>query len=181
MIPDLTKRMEGSLKTLHHEFGGLRTGRASTNLLDTVQVDAYGSMLPLNQVGNVTAPEARMLVVSVWDKTMVKAVEKAIRESDMGLNPATDGQTIRVPIPAPSEDRRKEMVKIAHKYAESAKVAVRNIRRDGMDELKKQEKDKKISEDAMRGESEKIQKLTDDFVKKIDEAFVAKEKDILSV
>jgi ribosome recycling factor len=181
MIPDLTKRMDGALASLHHEFGGLRTGRASTNLLDTVQVDAYGSMLPLNQVGNVTAPEARMLVVSVWDKTMVKAVEKAIRESDMGLNPATDGQTIRVPIPAPSEERRKEMVKIAHKYAEGAKVAVRNIRRDGMDELKKQEKEKKISEDAMRGESDKIQKLTDDYVKKIDDAFAVKEKDILSV
>lgn len=181
MIPELTKRMEGALATLAKEFGGLRTGRASTNLLDTVQVEAYGSMLPMNQVGNVTAPEARLLVVNVWDKTMVKAVEKAIRESDMGLNPAADGQTIRVPIPAPSEERRKEMAKIAHKYAEAAKVAVRNVRRDGMDELKKQEKDKKISEDEQRTQSEKVQKLTDDFIKKVDELMTAKEKDIMSV
>ncbi len=181
MIADLTKRMDGALNALHHDFGSLRTGRASPNALDAVMVDAYGSMLPLNQVGNVTAPEARLICVSVWDKSMVKAVEKAIRESDMGLNPAVDGQTIRVPIPAPSEERRKEMVKVAHKYAENAKVAVRNIRRDGMDELKKQEKEKKISEDMMHGESDKIQKLTDDYVKKIDELVVVKEKDILSV
>lgn len=181
MIPDLTKRMDGALKTLHNEFASLRTGRASANLLDTVQVDAYGSMLPLNQVGNVTAPEARLISVSVWDKGMVKAVEKAIRESDMGLNPAVDGQTIRVPIPALSEERRKEMVKIAHKYSEAAKVAVRNVRRDGMDELKKQEKEKKISEDEQRKQSEQVQKLTDDYIKKIDDALVVKEKDILSV
>ncbi len=181
MLANLTQRMESALKALQHEFSGLRTGRASTNLLDNVQVDAYGSMLPLNQVGNVTAPEARLLSVSVWDKSMVKAVEKAIRESDLNLNPAVDGQTIRVPIPAPSEERRKEMVKIAHKYAESSKVAVRNVRRDGMDELKKQEKDKQISEDEHRTQSDKIQKLTDDFVKKIDEMLVVKEKDILSV
>jgi ribosome recycling factor len=181
MLNDLTKRMDGALATLSKEFGSLRTGRASTNLLDTIQIEAYGSMLPMNQVGNVTAPEARMLMVNVWDKSMVKAVEKAIRESDMGLNPAVDGQTIRVPIPAPSEERRKEMVKIAHKYAEASKVAVRNVRRDGMDELKKQEKEKKISEDELRGQSEKVQKLTDDFVKKIDDLLVAKEKDIMSV
>lgn len=181
MMNELQKRMDGAIATLNKEFGGLRTGRASTNLLDTVQVEAYGSMLPMNQVGNVTAPEARMLMVNVWDKGMIKAVEKAIRESDMGLNPAVDGQTIRVPIPAPSEERRKEMVKIAHKYAEAAKVAVRNVRRDGMDELKKQEKEKKISEDEHRGQSEKIQKLTDDFVKKIDDLLTAKEKDIMSV
>lgn len=181
MLPTLTTRMESALKSLAHEFGSLRTGRASTSLLDSIQIEAYGSMLPMNQVGNVTAPEARLLSVSVWDKSMVKAVEKAIRESDMGLNPAVDGQTIRVPIPAPSEERRKEMVKIAHKYAESSKVAVRNVRRDGMDELKKQEKEKKISEDELHTQSDKIQKLTDDFVKKIDEMLVAKEKDILSV
>lgn len=181
MTQELSKRMDGAIATLQKEFSSLRTGRASTSLLDSVQVEAYGSVLPMNQVGNVTAPEARMLVVSIWDKTMVKAVEKAIRESDMGLNPAVDGQTIRVPIPAPSEDRRKEMAKIAHKYAEGAKVAVRNVRRDGMDELKKQEKDKKISEDEHRTQSEKIQKLTDDFVKKIDEMLAVKEKDIMSV
>ena len=181
MHAELGKRMDGALATLQKEFSGLRTGRANTNLLDTVQVDAYGSMLPMNQVGNVTAPEARMLMVSVWDKSMVKAVEKAIRESDMGLNPAVDGQTIRVPIPAPSEDRRKEMVKIAHKYAESTKVAIRNVRRDGMDELKKQEKDKLISEDEHRKQADQIQKLTDDYIKKVDEALAVKEKDILSV
>jgi ribosome recycling factor len=181
MNPDLQKRMEGAIATLNKEFGSLRTGRASTNLLDNIQIEAYGSMLPMNQVGNVTAPEARMLMVNVWDKTMVKAVEKAIRESDMGLNPAADGQTIRVPIPAPSEERRKEMAKIAHKYAEAAKVAVRNVRRDGMDDIKKQEKDKKISEDEHRTQSDKIQKLTDDYIKKIDDLLTSKEKDIMSV
>jgi ribosome recycling factor len=181
MLNDLQKRMDGVIGTLNKEFGSLRTGRASTNLLDTIQIEAYGSMLPMNQVGNVTAPEARMLMVNVWDKTMVKAVEKAIRESDMGLNPAVDGQTIRVPIPAPSEERRKEMVKIAHKYAEAAKVAVRNVRRDGMEDLKKQEKEKKISEDEQRTQSDKVQKLTDDYVKKIDELLATKEKDIMSV
>jgi ribosome recycling factor len=181
MLNDLQKRMDGALSTLNKEFGSLRTGRASTNLLDSIQIEAYGSMMPMNQVGNVTAPEARMLMVSVWDKSMIKAVEKAIRESDMGLNPAVDGQTIRVPIPAPSEERRKEMVKIAHKYAEAAKVAVRNVRRDGMEDLKKQEKEKKISEDEQRTQSDKVQKLTDDYVKKIDDLLAAKEKDIMSV
>lgn len=181
MLADLTKRMDSALKSLQHELNSLRTGRASTSLLDSIQIEAYGSMLPMNQVGNVTAPEARMLMVSVWDKSMMKAVEKAIRESDMGLNPAVDGQTIRVPIPAPSEERRKEMVKIAHKYAEASKVGIRNVRRDGMDELKKQEKEKKISEDEQRGQSEKVQKLTDDYVKKVDELLVIKEKEILSV
>lgn len=181
MLANLTQRMESAIKALHHEFGGLRTGRASANLLDTIQIEAYGSMMPMNQVGNVTAPEPRLLSVSVWDKSMVKAVEKAIRESDMGLNPAVDGQTIRVPIPAPSEERRKEMVKIAHKYAENTKVAIRNVRRDGMDELKKQEKDKLISEDEQRKQADQIQKLTDDFVKKVDEQLALKEKDILAV
>ena len=179
--PDLQKRMDGALATLAKEFQGLRTGRASTNLLDPIMVDAYGSMLPMNQVGNVTAPEPRLLAVTVWDKGMVKAVEKAIRESDLGLNPAVDGTTIRVPIPALSEDRRKEMVKVAGKYAEAAKVAIRNVRRDGNDDLKKQEKDGKISEDEQRKQETQIQKLTDDYVKKVDEQLAAKEKDILSV
>lgn len=179
--PDLQKRMDGALATLTKEFASLRSSRASANLLDTIQVDAYGSMLPMNQVGNVTAPEPRMLSVSVWDKSMVKAVEKAIRESDLGLNPAVDGQTIRVPIPAPSEERRKEMVKIASKYAESAKVAIRNVRRDGMDEAKKNEKAGTISEDDLAKQEKTIQKLTDDYVKKVDEQLVIKEKDILSV
>ena len=179
--PELQKRMEGALATLHKEFSGLRSGRASTNLLDALHVEAYGSMVPMNQVGNVTAPEPRLLNVNVWDKSMVKAVEKAIRESDLGLNPAVDGQTIRVPIPAPSEERRKEMVKVAGKYAESAKVAIRNVRRDGMDDAKKQEKDGKISEDELRKQEGTIQKLTDDYVKKVDEQLAMKEKDILAV
>lgn len=178
---EITRKMDSALKSLAHEFGGLRTGRASTNLLDHLQIDAYGSMMPINQVGNVTAPEPRMLSVSVWDKSMVKAVEKAIRESDLGLNPMVDGQTIRVPIPALSEERRKEMVKVAGKYAENAKVAIRNVRRDGMDDAKKQQKDGKISEDDLRKRETEIQKLTDDHVKKVDEMLVAKEKDILSV
>jgi len=178
---EITRKMDSALKSLAHEFGGLRTGRASTNLLDHLQIDAYGSMMPINQVGNVTAPEPRMLSVSVWDKGMVKAVEKAIRESDLGLNPMVDGQTIRVPIPALSEERRKEMVKVAGKYAENAKVAIRNVRRDGMDDAKKQQKDGKISEDDLRKRETEIQKLTDDHVKKVDEMLVAKEKDILSV
>lgn len=178
---DIIKKMDNALKSLQHEFSGLRTGRATPNLLDNVKVDAYGSLLPMNQVGNVTAPEARLLTVSVWDKSMVKAVEKAIRESDLGLNPAVDGQTIRIPMPAPSEDRRKEMVKIAGKAAEASKVAIRNVRRDGMDAAKKDQKDGKISEDDLRKEETAIQKLTDDHVKKIDEMLAAKEKDILSV
>jgi ribosome recycling factor len=178
---DLKKRMDGALATLSKEFSGLRSGRASTNLLDTIQVDAYGSMVPLNQVGNVTAPEPRLLNVNVWDKGMVKAVEKAIRESDLGLNPAVDGQTIRVPIPAPSEERRKEMVKIAGKFAEAAKVAIRNVRRDGMDEAKRDQKGGKISEDELEKQEKAIQKLTDDYVKKVEDQMVAKEKDILAV
>jgi ribosome recycling factor len=178
---DIKRKMEGAMKTLQHDFTGLRTGRASPNLLDTIQIDAYGSLLPINQVGNVTAPEPRMLSVSVWDKSMVKAVEKAIRESNLGLNPAIDGQTIRVPIPALSEERRKEMVKIAGKYAEQTRIALRNVRRDAMDDLKRQEKDGKISEDEQRKHSDTVQKITDEFVKKVDEALVAKEKDIMSV
>lgn len=179
--PELQKRMDGALATLAKEFSGLRSGRASTNLLDTLHVEAYGSMVPMNQVGNVTAPEPRLLNVNVWDKSMVKAVEKAIRESDLGLNPAVDGQTIRVPIPAPSEERRKEMVKVAGKFAEAAKVAIRNVRRDGMDAAKKEEKDGKISEDELRKQEASIQKLTDDYVKKVDEQLAGKEKDILAV
>lgn len=180
-LQELQRRMDGAFKSLQGEFTGLRTGRASTNLLDHLQVDAYGSMLPINQVGNVNAPEPRLLTVTVWDKGMVKAVEKAIRESDLGLNPQVDGTLIRVPLPSLSEERRKEMVKVAGKYAEAAKVAIRNVRRDGMEGLKAAEKDKKISEDEHRTQSEKIQKLTDDYVKKIDELLVAKEKDIMSV
>jgi ribosome recycling factor len=176
-LPDLQKRMDGALAQLAKEFASLRTGRASPNMLDNVQVEAYGSMMQMNQVGNVTTPEPRQLMVSVWDKSMVKAVEKSIREYDPSFNPMIDGQNIRVSIPAPSEERRKEMAKTAGKYAEGAKVAVRNIRRDGMEAVKAS----KVPEDEQRKQSDQIQKLTDDYVKKIDEQLAAKEKDILSV
>jgi ribosome recycling factor len=178
-ITGLRKRMEGSLKTLAQEFSGLRTGRASANLLDTVIVDAYGSMTPLNQLANISIPEPRLLMVQVWDKSMVKAVEKAIGAAGLGLNPAADGQTVRVPIPELSSERRAELAKIAAKYAESARVSVRNIRRDGMDHYKKLEKDGDISKDEHHTQSDVIQKLTDEFIKKIDEMLAAKEKDIL--
>ena len=180
-ITGLKRRMEGSLKTLAHEFSGLRTGRASVNLLDSIMVDAYGSILPLNQVANVNVPESRLLTVQVWDKGMVKAVEKAIGSSNLGLNPAADGQTVRVPIPELSQERRAELVKIAGKYAEGAKVAVRNIRRDGMDYYKKLEKDGDISKDEHHNKSDEIQKLTDDFIKTIDESLKSKEKEIMPV
>jgi len=178
-ISGLRKRMDGALKTLAHEFSGLRTGRASVNLLDTVTVEAYGSFLPLNQVANINVPEPRLLSVQVWDKGMVKAVEKAISSANLGLNPAADGQTVRVPIPELSQERRVELVKIAGKYAENGKVAVRNIRRDGMEYYKKLEKDGKASKDEHHQKSDEIQKLTDDFIKKIDESLVAKEKEIM--
>lgn len=178
-INGLRKRMDGALKTLAHEFSGLRTGRASANLLDAVMVEAYGSMMPLNQVASVNVPEARLLSVQVWDKGMVKAVEKAIASANLGLNPAPDGQLIRVPIPELSQERRQELTKIAGKYAESAKVAVRNIRRDGMEYYKKQEKDGAISKDDHHHKSDEIQKLTDEFIKKIDDVLVAKEKEIM--
>ena len=178
-LAGLRKRMEGALKTLANEFSGLRTGRASVNLLDSIMVDAYGSMTPLNQVANVNVPESRLLTVQVWDKTMVKAVEKAIASSNLGLNPASDGQTVRVPIPELSQERRMELIKIAGKYGEGAKVSVRNIRRDGMDYYKKLEKDGTVSKDEHHQKSDEIQKLTDEFIKKIDEAFAVKEKEIL--
>jgi ribosome recycling factor len=178
-IAGLRKRMEGAMKTLAHEFSGLRTGRASTNLLDSVQVDAYGSMMPLNQVANINVPEPRLLTVQVWDKTMVKAVEKAISVAGLGLNPSADGQLVRVPIPELSQERRAELIKIAGKYAESGKVAVRNIRRDGMDHYKKMEKDGKVSKDEHHTKSEEIQKLTDEFIKKIDDTLAVKEKEIM--
>ena len=178
---DLNKRMEGALDRLKHDYAGLRTGRASAGMLDPIQVDAYGSMMPLNQLANVSVPEPRMLIVSVWDKSMVKAVEKAIANSNLGLNPAADGQNVRVPVPELSEERRRELSKVAGQYAENAKVAVRNVRRDGMDALKKAEKDGDISEDDHRRKSDEIQKLTDDFVRKVDALYQEKEKDIMSV
>lgn len=178
-INGLRKRMDGALKTLAHEFSGLRTGRASANLLDSVMVEAYGSMMHLNQVASVNVPEPRLLTVQVWDKGMVKAVEKAIASANLGLNPAPDGQLVRVPIPELSQERRQELTKIAGKYAESGKVAVRNIRRDGMEFYKKQEKDGAISKDDHHHKSDEIQKLTDEFIKKIDDSLAAKEKEIM--
>lgn len=180
-IADLKRRMEGALKTFSQELSGLRTGRASANLLDTVTVEAYGSHMPLNQVASVNVPEPRLITVQVWDKSMIKAVEKGIANANLGLNPATDGQLIRLPIPELSQERRKELCKIAAKYAESTKVAIRNVRRDGMDHLKKLEKDGDISKDEHHSKSEEVQKITDDYIKKVDEMFVGKEKEIMTV
>ncbi len=175
---DQTKqRMEGAIDALRKEFSGLRTGRASVNLLDSVMVDAYGSPMPLNQVGTVGVPEPRLITVQVWDKGLVKNVEKAIRDAGLGLNPQPDGQIIRVPLPDLSSERRQELVKIAGKYTEQARVAVRNVRRDAMDEVKKE----KLSEDETKGQNDKVQKLTDDTIKKIDDLFTAKEKEITQV
>jgi ribosome recycling factor len=173
--------MDSALETLRKEFGGLRTGRASANLLDPVVVDAYGQTMPLNQVGTVSVPEPRMLTVQVWDKGLVKAVEKAIRDAGLGLNPMADGALVRVPIPDINEERRKELVKVASKYAEQARVSVRNVRRDGMEMLKKMEKDHQLSQDEHHKWSAEIQTLTDNHVKKIDETFHTKEKEILQV
>lgn len=180
-LEDYRRRMEGSLDALRKEFGGLRTGRASASLLDPVQVIAYGNSMPLNQVGTISVPESRMISVQVWDKGMVSAVEKAIRDSGLGLNPASDGSTVRVPLPELSQERRQELTKVAHKYAEQGRVAVRNVRRDGMEFLKKQEKDHKISEDEHKKLADLMQKLTDEHVKKVDDALATKEKEILQV
>jgi ribosome recycling factor len=181
LIKDLRRRMDGTLEVLRKEFAGLRTGRASASLLEPVHVDAYGSQMPLNQVGTVSVPEPRLLVVSVWDRSMVKAVEKAIREAGLGLNPQTEGQTIRVPIPELNEERRRELTRVAAKYAEQARVAVRNVRRDGLEPLKKKEKDGEISQDQHRKLQQDIQHLTDEYIKKIDDALAQKDKEILQV
>ena len=178
-INELRRRMDGALKSLHTEFGGLRTGRANASLLDNITVEAYGNMAPLNTVANVSVPEPHLLSVQVWDKGNVKAVEKAINAAGLGLNASADGQLVRVPIPPLSQERRKELSKIAGKYAEESKVAVRNVRRDGMDALKKQEKDGDISKDDLKRGEEATQKLTDEFIKKIDDALAVKEKEIL--
>lgn len=178
---DLERRMEGALTSLKSDFGGLRTGRASAALLDPITVDAYGSKMPLNQVANVSVPEPRMITVQVWDKSQIAAVEKAIRESSLNLNPIVDGQNLRIPIPELNEERRQEIAKTAHKYAEGARIAVRNVRRDGMDTLKKLEKDKEIGEDEHRAESSNVQEITDKFIKLIDEAAAEKEAEIMQV
>ncbi|HEX6980034.1 MAG TPA: ribosome recycling factor [Alphaproteobacteria bacterium] len=180
-INELRRRMTGALDVLKKELAGLRTGRASASLLEHVQVEAYGGHMPLSQVGTVSVPEPRMLTVQVWDRSLAKAVEKAIRDANLGLNPVSEGQLIRVPIPPLTEERRKELIKVAHKYAEQARVSVRNVRRDGMDALKQQEKKGDITEDEHRKLGAQIQQLTDEFIKKIDESIAAKEKDILNV
>lgn len=180
-LEDLNKRMRGAVQTLKQEFSGLRTGRASVSLLEPVQVDAYGSNMPITQVGTVNAPEPRMLTVQVWDRGLVIAVDKAIRAAGLGLNPQVDGQLLRIPIPPLTEDRRKELSKIAAKYSESARIAVRNIRRDGMEHLKKLEKEHQMSEDEHKKMSEKVQQATDSHIKEIDEAYTAKEKEIMQV
>ncbi len=180
-IDEIQRRMTGALEVLKQEFSGLRTGRASASLLEPVSVDAYGSHMPLNQLAHINVPEPRMLTVQVWDKGMVKAVEKAIQTSGLGLNPSVDGQLIRVPIPELNEERRQELTKIASKYAEQARVAVRNVRRDGLEMLKKMEKDGDMSQDEQRAWSDEVQQMTDDLVAKIDEAAATKEEEILQV
>jgi ribosome recycling factor len=180
-LNEFGRRMDGALEALRKEFAGLRTGRASAHLLDQVHVTAYGNSMPLNQLGTVSVPEPRMITVQVWDRSQVGAVEKAIRDAGLGLNPASDGQLVRVPIPELSQERRVELNKIAHKYAEQARVAVRNVRRDAMEFLKKQEKDHKISQDEHHSLSDQVQKLTDEHVKKVDDALAAKEKEIMQV
>ena len=178
---DASVRMDKTLESLKADFSSLRAGRAHVSLLDGIMVEAYGSLSPIAQVGTVSTPDARTLSVSIWDKSLVKAVEKALRESDLGLNPAVDGTLIRIPIPPLSEERRKELSKIAGKYAEQNKVALRNIRRDALDEVKKLKKDNLISEDEEKREENDIQKLTDEAVKKADELLALKEKDIMQV
>ncbi len=180
-LADVKRRMQGAINAFKHDLGSLRTGRASPNLLDPIQIDAYGSLMPITQVATVNVPEPRLLSVQVWDRGMVAAVEKAIRESDLGLNPQTEGQVIRLRIPEMNEQRRKEMVKVAHKYAEEARIAVRHVRRDGLDLLKKLEKDSAISEDDAKRDGDQVQKATDQFVAEIDQLLVAKEKEIMQV
>lgn len=180
-LPDLKRRMQGAISTLRHELGGLRTGRASASLIEPVEIEAYGQKMPINQVATISVPESRMLSVQVWDKGMVHAVEKAIRDSNLGLSPTTEGQILRIRIPELNEQRRKEMVKIAHRYTEEAKVAVRHVRRDGIDTLKKLAKDKEISEDDQKKLEADVQKVTDQFVGEIDQTLATKEAEIMQV
>ncbi|VAX02879.1 Ribosome recycling factor [hydrothermal vent metagenome] len=180
-LDDLRRRMKGAIENIKSEFVGLRTGRASVNLMDPVMVEAYGSSMPLNQVATVSTPESRMISVQIWDKTMVAPADRAIRNAGLGLNPIVDGQTLRIPIPELNEERRAELTKIASKYAEQNRIAIRNVRRDGMDTIKKLEKDSKISQDEQKSYSDKIQKMTDEMIKEIDHLTDAKEKEIMQV
>jgi ribosome recycling factor len=180
-LNDVKRRMQGAMQSLKQELSGLRTGRATSGMLEPVQVEAYGTHMPLNQLATVTVPEARLLSVQVWDRTMVHAVEKAIVNSNLGLSPATEGQVIRLRIPELNQDRRKDMVKVAHKYAEAARVAVRHVRRDALEQLKKMEKDSQISEDDHTRMSGEVQKATDQVVSEVDQTVAAKEKEIMTV
>lgn len=181
LIADLTRRMDGAIESLRRDLSGLRSGRASPNLLEPVRVEAYGSEVPLSQVGSIAVPEARMLTVSVWDRTVVSAVERAIRDSGLGLNPSTDGQTVRVPIPALTEERRNELARAAARYTENGKISVRGVRRDGMEQTKALEKKSEISQDDMKTWTDAIQKLTDQYIKKVDDIFADKEREIKQV
>ncbi len=178
---DLERRMDGAVSVLKTELSGLRTGRASANLLDPITVNAYGSQMPLAQVGTVSVPDARMLSVQVWDQSLVTAVDKAIRDANLGLNPAVEGNVLRIPIPELNAERRQEMVKVAHKYAEQTRIAVRHVRRDGMDKLKRLEKNHEIGEDESHDQGEEIQQMTDRHIATMDEITEAKEKEIIQV
>jgi len=181
LLKDLRRRMDGALEVLRKEFGGLRTGRASASLLEPITVGAYGGTMPLNQVANVSVPEPRTITVQVWDRAMVKAVDKAIREAGLGLNPQTEGQVIRVPIPDLNEERRRELTRVSARYAEQARVSVRNVRRDGVELLRRREKDTEISQDQQRKLQQEVQHLTDDYIRRIDDALAQKDKEILQV
>jgi ribosome recycling factor len=180
-LNDIKRRMQGAVNSLKNDLGGLRTGRASPSLVEPLTIDAYGAAMSMNQVATVSVPEPRLLSIQVWDRGMVAAVEKAIRESDLGLNPQTEGQVIRLRIPEMNEQRRKEMVKVAHKYAEEARVAVRHVRRDGLDLLKKLEKDGTISQDDEKRQADQVQKATDQTIAEVDQVVAAKEKEIMQV
>ncbi|GAB4521894.1 MAG: ribosome recycling factor [Amphiplicatus sp.] len=177
-LKDLRKRMEGAVAALKSEFGGLRTGRATASLVEPITVEAYGSHMPMTQVGTISVPEPRTISIQVWDKALVSAVERAIRESGLGVNPVVDGTLVRIPIPPLTQERRVELTKVAHKYAEQARVAIRNVRREGMDAIKKS---KEISEDEQKRLADQVQKLTDEFVKTVDDALAAKDAEIMQV
>ncbi|MCY4192498.1 MAG: ribosome recycling factor [Rhodospirillaceae bacterium] len=181
ILKDIKRRMDGAMAAFRNDLAGLRTGRANTSLLESISVEAYGAQMPMKQAGNISVPEARLLSVQVWDVNLVGAVEKAIRESDLGLNPQTEGQVIRVPLPELTEERRKELVKVAGNYAEQARVAVRNVRRDGMERLKKAEKAGDISQDEQRARSEDVQRTTNEHVKDIDDLLAQKQGEIMQV
>lgn len=180
-LESFAKRMDNAIDGLNREFSGLRTGRASVNLLDSVKIESYGAYMPINQVGTVNVSDSRLIIVQVWDKSLVKNVEKGIREAGLGLNPAADGQTVKVPLPSLTEERRNELSKIAAKYAEDSRINVRNVRREGMDFLKKLEKTGEISEDDLARFSKEVQQLTDDRIKKIDDLLLTKQKDIMKI